>query len=166
MEINLVNIFDGFNSLQGQYYRLAVILVSSDEQTDRLIQSLPEQTQAAVININMELSKRLFEIPENRLALMLHKELNELLKSNSENLLVLRNIEILFHPLLKQNVLQLLKYLSRTYTIITFWDGSFKDNKLIYAQPDHPEYQEANLNDIHLYSILDEKITQMKIGGE
>ena len=52
---------------------------------------------------------------------------------------LLDNIEMLFHPDLKQDPLRLLQSLSRNRTIVATWRGEQLDMSLTYAAPDHPD---------------------------
>lgn len=68
---------------------------------------------------------------------------------------VLDHIEILlFLPDLRVRVVALLRHLARTQPLVVSWPGQHKDNRLIYATPAHPEYQEEG-DDNTLYIDLE-----------
>jgi hypothetical protein len=70
-----------------------------------------------------------------------------------EPIVFLDNIEILFDKGLKQDPLKLLKGLSRNHLIVASWNGKYKKNKLIYANPDHPEYRVYDSEDTIIVSM-------------
>lgn len=66
----------------------------------------------------------------------------------------LDHIEVLFHPSLHVRVVSLLKHLARTQPLVVSWPGTYKNGRLTYAQPGHPEYQQDTITDL-LYINLE-----------
>jgi hypothetical protein len=67
--------------------------------------------------------------------------------------MLLDNIEVLFDTMLKIDPLRLLENLSRSRTIIATWPGQLVDNRLVYAEPWHPEYRTYNQFDARIFCL-------------
>lgn len=99
-----------------------------------------------LINLNLTLSKALLELTARQRILRLPKLMSAII-NEAGSLVLLDNIEILFDEGLKQDPLKLLKGLSRNQLIVASWNGRYEKNKLIYAEPDHPEYKAYDSED-------------------
>ena len=51
------------------------------------------------------------------------------------------NIDLLFEPTLKLDPLRLMRDVSRVTRLVVAWPGSYVDNVLAYAVPDHSHYR-------------------------
>jgi hypothetical protein len=98
------------------------------------------------INLNLELSSRLLEFSIKQRPLKVAEILEDLIKAMPSPI-SLDKLDILFDPSLQTDPLALLQSLSRSKTIIAFWSGSLKDNKLYYAEPGYPEYRSYSVQD-------------------
>jgi hypothetical protein len=135
------------------------------------------QAGAPLINVNLELSRRMLDLTERQRALQLPRLLQDICASSVERqaseVLLLDNIEILFDVKLQQDPLRLLQGLSRNKTIVAAWPGSVTDSctggygsteddarrttsdaghYLTYAIPDHPEYRRYPIRDFLVIS--------------
>ena len=102
---------------------------------------------ASIINVNLELSRRMLDLPERQRALQLPLLMREIVNEAAGEVILLDNIEILFDVSLKLDPLRLLQNLSRNMTIVATWNGSIKNNYITYAMPDHPEYRRYPVRD-------------------
>ncbi|WP_045217270.1 BREX-3 system P-loop-containing protein BrxF [Desulfonatronovibrio magnus] len=126
------------------YFRLIVLAGPSGSGKTRVLQELAKTLDTKVININLEVSSKLLELTQRQRAIKLSETLDQIiLRENSP--VIMDNIEILFDKTLKQNPLRLLQGMSRNKTILTAWNGHASGDKLVYAQPGHPEYQNYSL---------------------
>ena len=112
------------------------------------LKEVQRQTNAPMINVNLELSRRMLELTERQRTLQLPKLLGEVVSSASIDLVILDNIEMLFDTHLKQDPLKVLQGLSRNTTIISSWSGTIDNGSLIYAAPDHPEYRKYPVREL------------------
>jgi len=87
----------------------------------------------------MELSERLLELTHRQRAVHVVGILEDLVSQQTENVILLDNIEILFATALSQDPLRLLQSLARNRAIVAAWPGTFDGTNLIYAEPGHPE---------------------------
>ena len=105
------------------------------------------QAGAPLVNVNLELSRRMLDLTERQRALQLPRLLGEIVGEATGELVLLDNIEIHFDVHLKQDPLRLLQGLSRNKTVVAAWNGSIVDGHMTYAVPDHPEYRRYPIRD-------------------
>lgn len=130
------------------YYRLILLVDQVDSGKTMELKEVQRQTNAPMINVNLELSRRMLELTERQRTLQLPKLLGEVVSSASIDLVILDNIEMLFDTHLKQDPLKVLQGLSRNTTIISSWSGTIDNGSLIYAAPDHPEYRKYPVREL------------------
>lgn len=137
------------------YYHLLLIVGPTGSGKTRVLQEVSVLTSAALVNVNLELSRRMLDLTEQERALQARKLLGEIVnKTGGENIL-LDNTEIIFDVRLKQNPLRLLQGLSRNKTIVASWNGSITDSYITYAVPGHPEYQHCHIRD---FLVVDSEV--------
>ena len=100
-----------------------------------------------MVNINLELSRRMLDLTERQRVLKLPSLLVEIINKYEDDIILLDNIEVLFDVSLKQDPMRLLLNLSRNKTLVVAWNGTIKDDYIIYAIPNHPEYKRYPLGD-------------------
>lgn len=123
------------------YHRLLLVVAPSGGGKTAALQAVGARTGAPLVNLNLELSRRLLDLSERQRALSLPTLLGSILNELQGEVLLLDNIELLFDPALRQDPLRLLQTLSRNRTLVVSWNGTIQDGHLIYAEPGHPEYQ-------------------------
>ncbi len=132
-----------------RFYRLALLVGPLGSGKTPLIKKLAECLGSSIVNVNLQLSSELLAFSPRLRPFQVAPILADLVESSSEPTL-LDNIEILFDPALKLDPLRLLENLSRNRTVIASWQGSMIGGRLVYAEPDHPEYRS--------YSTIDAEI--------
>ena len=130
------------------YHRLLLVVAPAGAGKTSALQEVRERTGATLVNVNLELSRRMLELTERQRALNLQRLLQEILANGSDEMILLDNIEVIFHVDLKQDPLRLLQRLSRTKTMVVAWNGTIAENSLIYATPDHPEYRRYQIREL------------------
>ena len=123
------------------YNRLILVVGPAGSGKTKALQEVSASTSAPLINVNLELSKRLLDLTERQRALRVQKLLGEILDEVKTDLVLLDNIEILFDVHLELDPLRLLLMLSRSKTIVAAWNGSTKKGQISYATPEHKEYR-------------------------
>ena len=146
----------------------------SGAQAGTQLSAYTAQPGAPLVNVNLELSRRMLALSVRQRALQLPRLLQDVCASSVErqasNLLLLDNLEILFDVKLKHDPLRLLQGLSRNKTIVAAWPGEIRTEHrglmtessanidsalstqssalyLTYAVPDHPEYRRYLIRD-------------------
>lgn len=129
------------------YYRLVMLVAPAGSGKTAALQDVHERTAAPLVNVNLELSRRMLDLTERQRALRLPRLLEDIVGATAADVVLLDNVEVLFDVSLKQDPLRLLQGLSRNKTVVTAWSGSIDGEHMVYATPDHPEYKRYPLRD-------------------
>ncbi len=140
------------NSAAELYYRLIVVVVPPCRSQTISFRKVAEGINCRYININLELSRRLLELTQRQQVLRVQQLLEDIIGNTDSTVVLLNNIEILFDVSLKLDPLRCLQRLARNRIIVVVWKGSFENNYLIYAEPDHPEYRRYQKSDFLVVS--------------
>lgn len=125
----------------GLYHRLMLIVAPAGAGKTTVLKEVQERIGAPLINVNLDLSRRMLDLTERQRALQLPRLLREIINDAEGGVVLFDNIEILFDVSLQQDPLRLLRGLSRNKTVVAAWNGSIDNDHMIYAVPDHPEYR-------------------------
>jgi len=128
------------NQAASQYFRLVVIAGELGSGKTATLQSMAQHFQCTLINVTLELSKRMLELTRTQRSRQVERLLKEVIASAPGDLVLLDNLEILFDVSLEVEPLRLLQLCSRNRTIVASWNGSFLNGTLSYAEPGHPEF--------------------------
>jgi len=129
------------------YHRLVMLVAPAGAGKTAALQDVHERTMAPLVNVNLELSRRMLDLTERQRALQLPRLLAEIVGASAADVVLLDNVEVLFDVSLKQDPLRLLQGLSRDKTVVAAWSGSIDGEHMVYATPDHPEYKRYPLRD-------------------
>ena len=131
------------------YHRLVMLVAPAGAGKTAALQDVHERTAAPLVNVNLELSRRMLDLTERQRALLLPRLLLEIVgaSASAADVVLLDNIEVLFDVSLKQDPLRLMQGLSRNKTVVAAWSGSIVSGHLVYATPEHPEYRRYPLRD-------------------
>ena len=129
------------------YHRLVMLVAPAGAGKTAALQDVHERTMAPLVNVNLELSRRMLDLTERQRALQLPRLLAEIVGISAADVVLLDNVEVLFDVSLKQDPLRLLQGLSRNKTVVAAWSGSIDGEHMVYATPDHPEYKRYPLRD-------------------
>lgn len=125
-----------------QYYRLVVLAGSPGSGKTVALQSVAKKLGCPLVNVNLELSKRMLELTRTQRSRQIERLLKEVIAAVPGDVVLLDNLEILFDTTLEVEPLRLLQVASRNRTIVASWNGSFRDGTLSYAEPGHPEFMQ------------------------
>lgn len=134
-------IIEHINHAANLYHRLVLVVAPQGAGKTMALRDAAARTGCRYINVNLELSGRLLDLPEHKRSFSVFRLLEEIIGKNGDQVVLLDNIELLFDTSLKQDPLRCLQGLSRHRTLVAAWGGSIQDSQLVYATPDHPEYQ-------------------------
>ena len=123
-----------------QYFRLVVLAGVPGSGKTAALHSLAQKLGCQLVNVNLELSKRLLELTRTQRSHQVERLLKEVIAAVSGDVVLLDNLEILFDTDLEVEPLRLLQLISRNRTIVASWNGSFQGGTLTYAEPGHPEF--------------------------
>ena len=106
-----------------QFYRLLLIVGPADRNRENILDHVSKKINAPVVNINLDVSRQLLELPEKQRPLNVSKILDSITTSKTKNTFIFKNIELLFNTALGTDPLRLFKNISRNKTIIVAWNG-------------------------------------------
>lgn len=158
MATELVNrILDELKYVEEQYHRLILIVGLSGSGKTAALRKLSASIALPIINLNLELSKRMLELTERQRILNLREILDSLITDIPSDIVLLDSIEILFDESLKQDPLRLLEGISRNKTLVVAWNGTCAGGYITYAVQGHREYRKYPISGIRVLSINKEK---------
>ena len=126
---------------EGLYYRLVLVVGADGLASAPTWKEVAECVAAPLINVSLELSRRLLDLTERQRRIRVPRLLGGIVAAAESNVVLLDNIGLLFDIALRQDPLSLLQSLSRRRTVVAIWSGSMESGDVVYAVPDHPEYR-------------------------
>lgn len=118
-----------------------------EDKVGHTVRGFSEQQRLPYINLNLEFSRILKDVPQNRRVYKITDTFSTLIQSYPENTICLDYYELLFDPSLSVNAFDLFKSASRNKTLIIAWRGKLTEQEFIYAEPEHPEYTKYPIHD-------------------
>ena len=123
------------------YHRLVLVVGPEGSGKTSALRNVAERIDAPLINVGLELSRRLLDLTERQRRIRVPPLLGGIVAETAGDVVLLDNVEVLFDIALRQNPLGLLQRLSRRRTVVATWNGSMEDGHIVYAVPDHSEYR-------------------------
>jgi len=123
-----------------------------------LLSGLSEQANTSVMNLSLELGRRLAKLPSMQRQLQAGSLLREIGDERARgDLLLIDNIELLFDASLALNPLDLLKRQGHARRVVAVWPGEHRQGsngpRLTYAETGHPEYRDYALDGVVPFHI-------------
>ena len=122
-----------------QMYQRLVLLVGKG--MGEVLHRLAERESLPLIELNLELSRRLLDLPQRERVLNASRLIGEIVAETESGAVLLDRIELLFEPSLALDPLRLLQGLSRSRALVVHWPGRIEEEHLVYARPGHPEHR-------------------------
>lgn len=157
--MSLQNIFQKSSSghaldqAAARYNKLLLIVGKQGAGKTALLKKIAEQKHCTLLNLGLELSKKLLNLTVNDRKLKAYDIISDLFDAQGNSCLGVDNTEIIFDPVLMINPLGLLQSLSRTRLLIWSWNGEVEDGHVTYAYPGHPEYRRIPTSEITLITL-------------
>ena len=124
------------------YYRLVWVVGSAGSGKSGLLKALAADVSAPFINVSLTVAEALLPLPRAERVGEVGQQLETLVAAGEADVVVLDNIEVLFLPELRVDVLARLRQLARNRTLVVAWPGRWSAGTLSYAEPEHPEHFE------------------------
>ncbi len=140
MTATAVKLEQAIEQAAGQYYRLVILAGAPASGKTTTLQSTAQKLGCPLVNVNLELSKRMLELTRTQRSRQVERLLKEIIAAVPGDVVLLDNLEILFDTGMEVEPLRLLQVSSRNRTIVASWNGTFQAGTLIYAEPGHPEF--------------------------
>lgn len=128
------------NTAEGLYHQLVLLVGEPGSGKTAALNSLADELDMQVINVNFELSQALLELSARQRSLRVPQLLRVIIDRYTSPLL-LDNLELLFDSTLNLDPLRLLQGISRTRAVVASWNGTMNSGRLLYAETGHPEYR-------------------------
>ena len=123
------------------YQKLILLVGESGSGKTGIFKKISNEFAAPMINVNLEISSRLLDVPVEKRASTLSRMFSSLLKDAGDDMVLLDNTEILFDKSLQQNPLSLLQNNAKNRVVIAAWNGVIENGRLMYARPEHHEFR-------------------------
>jgi len=140
MNETVVKLEQAIEQAVSQYYRLVVLAGAPASGKTTALQSVAQKLGCQVVNVNLELSKRMLDLTRTLRSRQVQQLFKEVIASVPGDVVLLDNLEILFDTSLEVVPLPLLQAVSRNRTVVASWNGSFQAGTLTYGEPGHPEF--------------------------
>ena len=144
-ESSVEQVLAGVRKAETLYHRLVIVASDGPGRTPAL-REVAVRTGARVLNLNLEIARRLLDVPARKRPLALPDVLEDAV--GGHEIVLLDHLEILFDPALGQDPLRLLQGAARTRTVVAAWPGAADDGFLRYAAPNHPEHRRYPRGDL------------------
>ena len=131
----------------GLYFRLILVVGPAGSGKTVALQEVQTRMAAPLINVNLELSRRMLDMTERQRALQVARLLEEITGEAGGDVVLLDNVEILFDVSLQQDPLRLLQGISRNKTVVAAWNGTLDKGHMTYETPGHPEHRRCAVSD-------------------
>ena len=141
------------NYLSQKYYKLLLLVGPSGAGKTRLINEICGDNAYTYVNLNLALSEKLKKVPIEDRAYHVQDFIDNIIRYNPGDFLVLDNIEIIFSRHLQIDPLNVLKNIGKYRKVIVAWQGSIKDRYLTYAEPWHEDYVIYNIDELECLYI-------------
>jgi hypothetical protein len=137
----------------GYYHRLLLVVGPFGSGKTAVLQQAAEALSAPLLNVNLELSRRLLDLTQRQRLLQLPRLLDEIVSAPGKDVVLLDNLEMLFDRAFGQDPLALIQGLSRNRTLIAGWNGTIENGWLVYGSPEHPEYRRYSTKELMLLDL-------------
>jgi predicted ATPase len=138
-------IIQSIEKVRVQHHRLVILAGPAGSGKTQALRDVHDITKAPLINVNLELSRRMLDLTELQRSLKLPSLLTEIV--GTAEVVLLDNIEIFFDRSLEHDPMQLLKKVSENKTIVVAWSGTIDGKNIIYAESSHHEHIKYLLQD-------------------
>lgn len=140
MEDLTVRLDQAIEQAASQYFRLVLLVGGTESGKTAALQAESRKFGCPIVNVNLELSKRMLELPRKQRSRQVERLLRDVIAVVPGDLVLLDNLEILFDVALEVEPLRLLQVSSRNRTLVASWNGTYRGGTLTYAEPGHPEF--------------------------
>jgi len=127
-------------------YQTKLIIVTGKDAS-RLLEIASAVDDFQLINMDLELSEKLVDIPKQNRPKLITSVFADLLIENRSKVLCLDHIHILFDCTLSVDPLKLLRSNAKNLTLVVAWPGDKNASSLSYATPNHPEYRSYKVSE-------------------
>lgn len=136
------------------YYKLVLVVGDFGSGKSKVLKQISESYNFKQLNLGLELSKKLMEVPKDFRSSDAEKVVFDLLDAQPNKRVAIDNIEVLFEDPLNLNPLQLLKKVSMDRVIVAAWPGQHTQNTIQYGFRGHPAFREYRFENQDTFTII------------
>lgn len=140
MDQTLTKLEEAIQQTSSQYFRLVILAGVPGCGKTAALHSVAQRTGCPVVNVNLELSKKMLELTRSQRSRQVEPLLKNVIAAAPGEVVLLDNLEILFDTGLEVDPLRLLQVSSRNRTVVASWSGTYVGGTLAYAEPGHSEF--------------------------
>lgn len=148
----IANLAELLDIARGQYHQLVFWIAVP--QSPAYWQELATALGGRYVNLNLELSQALLEIPKRQWPHKVIGLTDAVASSSAVPVTLLDRVEILFDQTLRLDVLKSLQQVARRHCLLVVWPGDRDDLYLTYAEPGHPEYCRYSHKDLLMFPSM------------
>ena len=130
------------------YYACLLFIHPEIVRLQTAVSYLTATYQWPTLSIGFALSEALLPIAPQQRSRQAARILPGLAREYAPGPLLCTDIDLLFEPSLSLDPFMLLRQISRQMTLVVAWPGTYQDNVLAYAVPEHAHYRTWNSPDL------------------
>lgn len=146
------------------YHQLVLVVGPSGSGKTQVLKELARAQGWALLNLNLELTRRLLELTERQRQQRASRMVAEIVESTATSPVLLDNTELLFEPSLQLEPLRLLQGVARDRTVVASWHGQVDSGQLTHAVPGHPEFKRYATQELLLVELTRDPRSQPQGG--
>ena len=132
---------EALETISDRYYRLVLVVGEVGSRKTETLRALSNVDGYRYINLGIELPERMSGLTDDQRALHAEGELKSVLAAEPADAVLVDNTEVLFSRGLQLDPLRALQNASRNTPLVAAWTWTYRDGRLTYAEPQHPEHQ-------------------------
>jgi hypothetical protein len=105
------------------------------------------------VSVNKSISEELLKLKPSRRTMQLEKCFSKVLSTLPDNI-VIQDIDVMFNPDYKVDVLRLLIAVNKHKPFSLIWPGRIENEKLIYSEEIYPDYRVFDVKDYDVLVIV------------
>ncbi len=105
------------------------------------------------VSVNKSISEELLKLKPSRRTMQLEKCFSKVLSTLPDNI-VIQDIDVMFNPDYKVDVLKLLIAVNKHKPFSLIWPGRIENGKLIYSEEIYPDYRVFDVKDYDVLVIV------------
>ena len=106
-----------------------------------------------IVSLGQALSRELIQIDKNIRNAEVEKVTKSIFSGINSNKLIVTDIDILFNPLYKLDVIKLFMQLSANKKVIVQWPGKLDSNNLVYSEPKYEDYKKYEIKNYNIICL-------------
>lgn len=125
-----------------------LILASPDIRIQDQVSECARQNGVSIFNISQALSEALIAVPLAERTRFSQQWLPDAIAAQAERPVICASPDLLFDPSLKLDPFALCRQVARIARLVILWPGTFYDNVLAYAIPEHHHYRTWRISNV------------------